>query len=145
MWMSCYKLLVQMICRLLACKQRVGNAISVKTLVRQSPGLPDPAAPQLLGQWNIKCAQLRNSHRWSFTWIRTKKAVTLSCAEIQCENMAIFVVKNKYHQALIHLSGTATQTCWLLHKYTYIHVQVSALQINVYEQFFRRTCQNLSV
>ena len=27
------------VCRFLACKQRVGNAISVKTLVRQSPGL----------------------------------------------------------------------------------------------------------
>ena len=38
-----------MIRRLLACKQRIGNANSVKTLVRQSPGLPDPAAPA--GQW----------------------------------------------------------------------------------------------
>ena len=36
---------VQMICRLLACKQTVGDAISVKTLVQRSPGLsglPDP-------------------------------------------------------------------------------------------------------
>ena len=32
---------VQMICRLLACKQNVGDAISIKILVRRSPGLPD--------------------------------------------------------------------------------------------------------
>ena len=52
----CWHGSVQMIRRLLACKQRIGDANSVKTLVWQSPGLPDLAAPWLLGQWlgNIK-------------------------------------------------------------------------------------------
>ena len=40
-WHSCGHGSVQMICGLLACKQRDGEAISVKRLVWRLPGLPD--------------------------------------------------------------------------------------------------------
>ena len=40
-WHSCGHGSVQMICGLLACKQRDSEAISVKRLVWRSPGLPD--------------------------------------------------------------------------------------------------------
>ena len=47
---SCGHRSVQMICGRLACKQRVGDAISVKTLVRRSPDLPD----LLCSPWTVR-------------------------------------------------------------------------------------------
>ena len=40
-WSLCWHGSLQTICMLLTCKQRVGNTISIKTLVRRLPGLPD--------------------------------------------------------------------------------------------------------